>query len=247
MTDSDSSVHGPDPTAGPLVDQPAPADLPTPAALAVPEVSSSAAPYPSPTDPNRYWDGQQWLRWDGAAWVPEAAAPPPYAAPPGRSRRGLVVVGVVVVLLVLAAGALGVSLLNKNKDVTIPNTLGGLSKTTDSSIVNAATQMRTQMAPQANGAKYGVGAYGSAAAGKIAFLVVARGSGDINQLFSGAEAGGLKLSPVTKVGDASCATGTDQAVAVCGRTSNDLVVAVVIAGGDSGTASAMVDQAWNLQ
>lgn len=45
------------------------------------------------TDPYRHWDGQRWLRWDGAAWVPEVQEPQHEVEEPasdedtGKSRR----------------------------------------------------------------------------------------------------------------------------------------------------------------
>jgi hypothetical protein len=32
-----------------------------------------------PTDPTRHWDGQQWLKWNGSAWLPEGPVQSPTA------------------------------------------------------------------------------------------------------------------------------------------------------------------------
>jgi hypothetical protein len=55
------------------------------------------------SDPTLHWDGQQWLRWNGEAWVPE----PPPPQPARKSRTGVVIAviaAVVVMALLLGAG-----------------------------------------------------------------------------------------------------------------------------------------------
>lgn len=56
-------------------------------------------------DPLRHWDGTQWLRWTGTAWIPEynpwGARPVPAGAGSvsrARSRRGWIIAGTVAVL-----------------------------------------------------------------------------------------------------------------------------------------------------
>jgi hypothetical protein len=197
-----------------------------------------------PGDPNRHFDGQQWLVWDGTAWVPEAPVPPPST---GGRRTLLIVVAVVVVALVAGGAFVASKVMNAEKPIVVPTSLGGLAKSTDASITAQADQLRTSLGQSIHGAKFDVGAYGGQDAGAIAILVAARNGGSADEFFSGIKSSGLDVSDATKVGDSSCVTAATEQVTICLRTSSGLMVAVVLSGTDQGKAAGMVDEAWGKQ
>lgn len=79
------------------------------------------------SDPTMHWDGQQWLRWNGEAWVPEP--PPP---PPQKSHAGMIIgiiAGVVVMALLLGVGGFWLWR-NRTEDLAGGTTETGTSITT---------------------------------------------------------------------------------------------------------------------
>ena len=172
-----------------------------------------------PGDPNRHFDGQQWLVWNGTAWVPEAPVAPPST---GGKRTLLIVVAIVVVALVAGGAFIASKVMNAEKPIVVPTSLGGLDKSTDASITSQADQLRTSLGPSIHGAKFDVGAYGGADAGAIAILVAARNGGSADEFFSGIKSSGLDVSDQTKVGDSSCVTASAEQVTICLRSSSGL-------------------------
>jgi hypothetical protein len=217
-------------------------DQPTPA----PDPFAAPGDNPPPIGPPaRHFDGQQWLVWDGTAWVPDAAAAP---EPARRSRRTLLVVVAILVLGLVAAGVLiGTRVANAHRPIVIPATLGGLPKNTDPQLATAADQYRTQVRDAAGGTAADVGVYGSASAGEVAVLAAARGGGTAEQFFTAAKNSGADLSEPTAVGNSQCATSTSSGYALCERSSSSLFVAVFLSGSDTTRAAAMVDEAWDQQ
>lgn len=197
-----------------------------------------------PGDPNRHFDGQQWLVWNGTAWVPEAPVAPPGT---GGRRTLLIVVAIVVVALVAGGAFITSKVMNAEKPIVVPTSLGGLDKSTDASITSQADQLRTSLGQSIHGAKFDVGAYGGADAGAIAILVAARNGGSADEFFSGIKSSGLDVSDQTKVGDSSCVTASSEQVTICLRSSSGLMVAVVLSGTDQSKAAGMVDEAWAKQ
>jgi hypothetical protein len=216
-------------------------DQPTPA----PDPFAAPGDHPPPPGPPaRQFDGQQWLVWDGTAWVPDAAA----LEPPRRSRRTLLVVVAILVLGLVAAGVLiGTRVANAHRPIVIPATLGGLPKNTDPQLATAADQYRTQVRDAAGGTAADVGVYGSASAGEVAVLAAARGGGTAEQFFTAARNAGADLSAQSSVGNSECATATTSGYAICERSSTSLFVAVFLSGSDTTRAAAMVDEAWDQQ
>ncbi len=199
---------------------------------------------PLPGPPARHFDGQQWLVWDGTAWVPEAAT----TEPPRRSRRTVLVVVAILVLGLVGAGVLiGTRVANAHRPIVIPATLGGLPKNTDPKLAAAADQYRAQVRDAAGGTAADVGVYGSASAGEAAVLAAARGGGTAEQFFTAARNAGADLSEQTAVGNSQCATSASSGYAICERSSTSLFVAVFLSGSDTTRAAAMVDEAWDQQ
>jgi hypothetical protein len=227
----------PPPTAPVPPVPPGPAD-------AAPMAPPPAAPM-GPGDPNRHFDGQQWLVWNGTAWVPEA----PPAPPSSGGRRTLIVVVAIVVVALVAGGVFVASrVANAHKAIVIPSTLGGLNKATDPQVTAAADQFRKQAADALNGVATDVGAYGSAAEGQIALMVGARGNASADDFFQGVASGAGDIPPPTTVGNSHCVTvSSSSPIAVCMRSGGGLTVAVFVSGTDTSKASSMVDEAWDQQ
>ena len=208
-----------------------------------------AGQFPEPEatapDPNRHWDGQRWLVWDGAAWLPETAG----AGAKRGIKQGLIVLAaLVVVALVLVGGLVVMDVVRANKSVVIPSTLGGLPKSTDATLVSAADRYRASVAQAVSGEKFDVGAYGSLSAGMVAFLVADRNGGAPEAFLNGMKSSGIDMSTPVVLGNDTCATGTTQPVTLCVRSSNGgPLVAVVRSGTDTAKTASMVDEAWNLQ
>jgi len=239
--------------------EPAPAAPVAPEPVAVEPVATEAvapepvataplAPPPAapvgPGEPNRHFDGQQWLVWNGAAWVPEA----PPAPPSTGGRRTLIVVVAVIVVALVAGGAFVASrVANSHKAIVIPSTLGGLNKATDPQVTSAADQFRSQATSALNGVATDVGAYGSAGEGQIALLVGARGNASSDEFFQGVASGASDIPPPTTVGNSQCVSASAEQIAVCMRSGGGLTVAVFLTGSDTSKASSMVDEAWDQQ
>jgi hypothetical protein len=199
-------------------------------------------PPAGPGDPNRHFDGQQWLVWNGTAWAPEAPPVPPSSG----GRRTLVVVVAVVVVALVAGGVFVASrIANANKPIVIPSSLGGLPKATDADLIAAADEFRKNGSTEIKNATSDAAAYGSA--GNAAFLVVGRVGSSSDDFFSGAKSAGVDISDVATVGNSHCVTAQTQGVSVCMRSSGQLTVAVVLGPSDTVKASAMVDEAWDQQ
>jgi hypothetical protein len=238
------SSEPPDPFAEPPTGRPPEPDVALPAFGAPPPLAPPPAPPSTAAEPNRYFDGQRWMVWNGLAWVPE----PPAVAPSSGSRRTLLVVVAIIVLGVVAgAVVLGLNMVNRNKDIVVPSSLGGLSKSTDASLITGANELKSRLASTAGGAKYDIGVYGSQGSGSVAFLVAARGGGTEDDVFSAMSAGGTDVPAPTDVGNSKCSVIDSQGATVCVRTSGSLVVMVVLSGSDTTKASGMVDEAWGQQ
>jgi hypothetical protein len=171
--------------------------------------------------------------------------PPPYPPAPRRGLPAWAIVAIcvpagLVVLGILAAIAIPVFLNHRNAPL-MPDTLGGLSIATESTMTQTADEVRKEVTKQNPGRKVDVASYGTVQTGYLLMGLNVRV--DSTREFRDLGATG---APVT-IGEVQCATGTER-ISMCLRTGLRGSVEVMRFGTtDLSQLAAVTQEAWAEQ
>jgi hypothetical protein len=182
------------------------------------------------------------------SWPVAAPGPGPQPYPPAP-RRGLPVWAIVaicvpgslIVLAILAAIAIPV-FLNLRSTPVMPDSIGGVARSTDANMARSAAQIRDRLSRQNPGSKIDAAGYGTFQSGYL--LVSANLRMNPSQEFG---ALGSTIAPAA-FGQTQCATNAASHVSLCVRTGTRGSVELLAPGGSElSQLAADTDQAWAAQ
>ena len=197
---------------------------------------------PPPAGPN-----PQYLGSTSSPVTPTAARRTNWPLIGGIAAVVVIVLGIGAFFLIRAVVTKAV---DTTKAVSVPATLGGLPKSTDPTLSQAAGTLEQAFDSVPKPIARGSAIYGSQQQGKVLILLIVRSNegNTANEFFAGtAKGSGFTFGSRSRVGNSECATATGQPVTACLRTADNLFVAVLGVGQDAAAVAASVDEAFAPQ
>jgi hypothetical protein len=154
---------------------------------------------------------------------------------------------VLVAVVLLIGGTSAYRAWQHMRPLTLPTTVAGLPVLTDSRVIQAMDQLKSQMSAAYPGIAFDVQAYGTDLT-KVYFVLAARDSEDISKEVMDIGAGST-TSPLQAVGSDQCASTSSGRDVVCGRSAGGLTMAVYAAQATGAppqpeAVAAVLDEVW---